>query len=357
MATMTPTELKTVSEWSVVNSDPIITPRDNLQERFSCEIERNCSGLKFVPDVVFGPNLVGIEVEVEKVPALYKAENTNLFSLWRMKKDGTLRNHGMELISIPLDSARSVGAALTHLHHELEKGKLKGYDFSWRTSIHVHMSVLHFNIQSMANFSLVYPVVEGVLFEAFAPERKNSIFCVPFTETKMNWEAIHKILQEENGKAPEKFNFLSYIVGTWRIDKNKYGAVNFSRMGDLGTIEFRHLSGTDDFEKISSWVSCLTRLVTFCHMNSPTVVRNTLFSLIDPVKRKPFLKALFGAEAAPMLEFSDLLEVGLKRAVLLLDLAPKKNLMSVTAKGGFVKKIEKIKAKKLERAKRRVVSP
>ena len=84
-----------------------------------------------------------------------------------------------------------------------------------------------------------------------SPIRRNNIHCVGLDQT---------ILSENYKRA------LNYQRGKW----SKYTALNILPLNKYGTIEFRHLEGTDDIEKITAWLNTLENLWLYGQKNPIT---------------------------------------------------------------------------------------
>lgn len=190
------------------------------------------------------PFLFGLEIEVENTP--YR--DIPLLSGWRMENDGSLRNSGAELISPPADFA--------YLEYTLPiqlgflRSKNKKLDFSWRTSTHVHVNVRPLQVRQLYLLLLLYLVFEKALFRFSSWDRTDSIFCVPVSQTPYV-EMLRALIHSKDGFVQE--------IGEWQ----KYSALNLSRLRDYGTVEFRHMGGADDLNRVLTWLKIIHNLIEF----------------------------------------------------------------------------------------------
>jgi hypothetical protein len=98
-------------------------------------------------------------------------------------------------------------------------------------------------------------LLEPVFFHFVGEQRKSSIYCVPLNYTYI--PGIYK-------------NNLETMIQKW----HKYTALNIKPLtfqGEgpgFGTIEFRHLFGTGDFEIYNKWISALEEWYLW-HENNP----------------------------------------------------------------------------------------
>ena len=175
--------------------------------------------------------LVGIEVEVEMVKNPFYP---TLF--WKLDEDTSLRNYGREYISWPL-RGNQIEYALKYLFTNLTKSR----QFTGRCSTHVHMNVRTMTPEQISNMVQLYCLFEHALFGFIGEHRNNNIHCVPLMES--NWVSC-----------------IPYIKQNYKFNReiwDKYCAINILPVGTQGTVEFRHLHGTDNVEKIITWINLL----------------------------------------------------------------------------------------------------
>ena len=132
----------------------------------------------FGNDVYFG-----IEVEIEQVPSLdlvgVKTINDNRYHIWNNVEDGSLRNNGREFVSIPMlgsDAEYCLNLLKTHLE---KNPRTMGYEFTSRTSVHVHVNAQDMTPAQVRTLLLAYIVVEPLLYKFCSGRRHKNIFCVP----------------------------------------------------------------------------------------------------------------------------------------------------------------------------------
>jgi hypothetical protein len=182
--------------------------------------------------------MLGVEVEVER---LYNG--TKAIPFWVVKEDGSLREEGKEYITFPSDSQKTYNA-LTYLFGHLKQLN-PSYNFSPRTSIHVHVNIRDMSFSEVASVVLLYLTVEGLFYKFVGRDRDKSVFCVPIQSSTLP----HTFLQDIN---------VAPIVNTARV--SKYMGLNLLASDGLGTLEFRHMPGTDDVDKINLWITLILHL-------------------------------------------------------------------------------------------------
>jgi len=180
-----------------------------------------------------GVFVAGVECEIEGV------RNADSFEIFTITKDGSLRGHGYEFISVPCRKDDLI-QGFKKLHDWLSFYPDED-PFSVRTSTHVHVNCMSLEFHEVKNIVLLYALFEEFFFKFVKPVRRNNIHCVPLSETFL--------AKYYNKDLPNLMEF-------W----HKYTALNIKRLADLGTIEFRHLHGTGDVREFAQWLDILNNL-------------------------------------------------------------------------------------------------
>lgn len=222
--------------------------------------------------------IFGIEVEVEGVPEPHV--NALHRSFWNITGDGSLRNAGVEFVSVPLRMSQ-IEKALTQLNKSLPTTA----SFSERTSVHVHMNVRDLNIHQISSLVLLYTAVENILFNWIGHDRDTNVFCTKLIET--NYAKHFNEINDDLGTA----------VGNW----NKYTALNLVPIHDKGTVEFRQMYGTTDIPTLMKWVNMLACLKTAAKKHETQVIFNTICELNSSSLYEEFIRSIFGEYAEYLL--------------------------------------------------------
>lgn len=227
---------------------------------------------------------IGVEVEVENV---LKIDPNLTLMFWSVKEDGSLRNRGKEFVTPGVLSVNYLEPALVQLFRSLNND----IDFSHRTSIHFHLDVRQLTLQQLVAFVLTYTTVENLLFKYVGTNRRTNIFCVPITETGV---------MEHMGDDPKKF--------IWAVEKSwmKYTAFNLLPTATQGSVEFRHMPGTSNINKLLGWVEMICRLKTFVYKHSYDTIVDQILHLNSNSMYKQFVESIFGDMTA-YLDMSNLL--------------------------------------------------
>ena len=185
---------------------------------------------------------LGFELEMEGVPDLPKAP-----PLWEYHGDQSLRNHGTEMVSCPLP-AEFIKPALYLLRQFLQKIAKKKPDFSWRTSNHIHCNVQDLSIQRFLFQLRLYLVFEPLLYFFAGQDRSISNFCVPLKDSTVDIP-LSQMFQTE-----------AFILRDLGKFWPKYAGLSIFRLGDYGTIEYRHLPGTGNISRLIMWSNLILSL-------------------------------------------------------------------------------------------------
>lgn len=215
----------------------------------------------------------GIEVEVEYIHAKNQiAYDTEGNFLWNNIEDGSLRNNGREFVSIPLPHYY-VKPSLEKLLVTLSNNpKTAGFEFSDRTSVHVHVGCNNMTVQQLQGFILSYLVLEPLLYSFCGGDRHRNIFCIPVNEAKIMQNQIGQFIKANESNYKTK---LDSITRVWK----KYLGFNLMPLRTKGTVEFRHMPGTLDIEKLSNWVDIIAELKLFAETHTVEYILNSVKTL------------------------------------------------------------------------------
>ena len=236
-------------------------------QRFLDEIALHPATVEMVnPQYIFGIEVEAENVQISRLAATHQ-------KLWSIITDNSLRNNGLEFVSLPLKS-KYIEAALTQLNNSLNKDVV----FSPRTSVHVHMNVRDLTMSQITNVVLIYTAVEDLLFDWIGHDRDKNIFCIKLTETNY----VHSFLTLQRDP--------NYAIQFW----NKYTALNLAPMSCKGTVEFRHMNGTSDTKHILTWINLLSCIKNLAKRYTTEAIINTLMSLNTCSFYEEFIIDLFG---------------------------------------------------------------
>lgn len=187
---------------------------------------------------------IGIEVELERITGEWDDET----EYWRMHEDGSLRNNGKEFVSVPL-ARTQIAKALQELDSVIADMGEGNASASYRCGIHIHYNVGHMQVGHLVDCLLGLTMLEPVLFAVFAPERSQSVFCVPWNRS-MRWAQNMAGLGTERGSDWAANDYFQSLLA----NASKYQSINILPVARYGTIEFRMFPSTTDVDLIGAYV-------------------------------------------------------------------------------------------------------
>lgn len=227
-------------------------------------------------------NLVGIEVELENIP---RAAET--LDYWRVTRDGSLRDNGIEFILAHPTCGQTLIDALSELGAYLEHTKAKASD---RTSVHVHLDFRSNTVSQTFQFLMMYAIIERTLIKYAGGEaRANSIYCIPLYksfETIREWGSLNEKAIKGNTNVQHA---CQYSVRS----AEKYAACNIKPLGNFGSIEIRIHKGCKDMDRILEWVQILLALKLYT--DTVQIDFDDMFNVMSQDGYEGIIPAIFGA--------------------------------------------------------------
>ena len=199
----------------------------------------------------------GIEIEVE---------GQNLPDIatpyWTSVPDGSLRN-GKEYIFTKPASLELVPKLLHNLKDLFVKSNAI-LQFSFRTSVHVHMNVQECTTDEVLNIIYTYLLLEAPLMNFCGESRKGNRFCLRMEDAEgLLLQLAHLFQRGDDG--------IRYLDR----DVVRYSALNIEALVKFGSLEFRAMEGTLDIERLTTWCTVLHKIREFAtKMKSPDEIYN-----------------------------------------------------------------------------------
>lgn len=192
--------------------------------------------------------IFGIEIECEGnnlVPVIN--------AVWNTVDDGSLRgvfpvSRCEWVMQAPLPLNATIDAVKL-LAKENERAQL---NFSFRTSLHVHMNVQELTFDQYLALIYTYLLLEEPLMRFCGQQRLGNRFCLRIRDAEAFLDTLEHM--SEMGEA-----FLRHIME----DQIRYASVNIAATKKYGSLEFRGMRGTLDVNVISTWLTALNRLREF----------------------------------------------------------------------------------------------
>lgn len=220
---------------------------------------------------------VGIEIECE-------GENLQVWDsmLWKIEDDGSLRGvfptgRAEYVLKKPIP-IKLVGKAMDEI---IAAQKLAKFNFSFRTSVHVHVNVQELEEHELVSMIYTYLLLEEAFMNYCGKERKGNRFCLRLQDADGILDFVSAIV--ERG--------LSWFVANTREDHMRYSAINLASLRKYGSLEFRGMRGNMDKSIITNWCNALVAVRSYAKlMQTPTKIYEE-FSDLGPIA---FMKKVLG---------------------------------------------------------------
>jgi hypothetical protein len=306
---------------------------DNILVDRTADITPIMTGKKFRPpfELKDKDTFIGIEMEVERVFREKGVLSINdNFYLWDNIADGSLRNNGREFVSIPL-KGDNVSFALKELNTILTTDKqCIGHEYTDRTSVHVHVNVRDIDVNHFKNLLLTYLVVEPLLYAFVGGDRAKNIFCVPITESHLT-DRLSYIMSEENPKSVLDHTRHWY----------KYTGLNLLPVRKYGTVEFRHMVGTNSEEFLHKWLNLILSIKSYSGLVPFEKNKERILSLNTNSEYFNYLRDVFGYDV-DLGEFQNIENTLEKTSIFIKDVfAYNENVFKKLLKTAELKEAEK----------------
>lgn len=218
--------------------------------------------------------LVGLELEIEN----FDPEAEQRFPGFHFEADGSLRNSaqgiGIEAITAPV----AISSAIGLLSVFYKKFEITESNYTERCSTHVHVNVMDMTADQLACLCLLYQATERLLFEYAGTDRAQSIFCVPWCQSGLTYNYVQKLIASP-GQVKE-----------WQ----KYSALNLLPVATQGSVEFRHLGGTCDLNKIKGWLAIIGCLFERAMASNTLQLQSSICDMNTISNYREWLSDLFG---------------------------------------------------------------
>lgn len=230
----------------------------------------------------------GIEIEVEN----FVCPNRDL-RFWRLTREASLRNDGIELVSKPL-MRTTLNAALLEAEEFIN---MAGARATERCGVHAHLQYSHLTWGQLLSSVALHTLLEPHIFAKYAKDRADNHFCVPMWSNTVLADLLHQDANTlRSGKKPTLKSRNDLLYPHRRLEMAacpKYSALNFKPLFTLGTLEYRYHPGTHHAAEIREWVELLYQIqVAAMEFNDPVKVvewaeDTSIFTLCEKVGLEP----------------------------------------------------------------------
>jgi len=194
--------------------------------------------------------LFGLEVEAEGV-------NLPRAPLgWDQVDDGSLRgvfpDSRSEYVTKGAVTKDDAVALLQALYTEADKSQTI-WDFSFRTSFHVHINILDLEEEQVLNIIYAYRLLESALFTKCGAVRKNNRFCLRAADSDSFIDVSDMAFRRGLKEAA------MFAHG----EDMRYSSLNLASLRKHGTLELRCKDASSSVENMIDWVETIDKLVNW----------------------------------------------------------------------------------------------
>lgn len=219
---------------------------------------------------------LGVEIECEGLK-LNPIESNN----WKTEQDNSLRGdyptQSSEYVIRKPVSNSVFKKALDELIAHQEKATL---NFSFRTSVHVHVNVQELTEDELLAFIYACILLEEPLMNYCGEGRKGNRFCLRIQDAEGYMEVLNDVFERGH----------SYIRGL-RGEYIRYSAINLHSLVKYGSVEFRGMRGNMDKNILIPWTTALLNIRKVAKkLGTPVNVYNAFVSSSN----EQFAKTLLG---------------------------------------------------------------
>lgn len=250
----------------------------------------------------------GIEVELEGVNV--RTESMSIMQYWSMHEDGSLRaqiagrNNGkgqtVEYVSRFPYSQADTQKSLKALFDYLTSPGVTVYP-SYRTSIHVHVNFGLETWRTVYNFITLAIIFDELFVSTTGEHRIGNNFCLRFIDAESPIESLATSIRRYGNI----FEFQSNM---------RYSSVNFAALRKFGTVEFRSLECTTDYNRVVRWIATLQQLKKAArNFKNPVDIIN-LFSIYTESEFAVKVLGQYFSQYAGVRDYRTMLKRGMRLA-------------------------------------------
>lgn len=193
----------------------------------------------------------GINVEVEG----YNHDDRNY---WKIVPDASIKGeNSFELVSPPLSGEQG----LQELKKVCEVLKELNAQVNKTCGLHIHFDARNYELENWKRLVYNYMIMENEIDKMMPESRRanNNSYCKSLREKFRIGSLVHYGYTRRRIQECQTLEELSSAI----TDRVRYYKINIESYWRHKTVEFRHHSGTIEFEKIASWIEILNRLMNF----------------------------------------------------------------------------------------------
>ena len=186
---------------------------------------------------------VGIEIELE-ADNIPPPSHTDLY--WRKEADASLRGESAEYVMKKPANIDKLDTIFGELTRAFDNSGLKMRP-TYRAGIHVHVNVQDLTPTQLITFVSSYFLLEEVLLSFCDKSRVGNHFCLRMKDASYLLDPLVSFIETQD-------------INVLNDDNLRYSSLNVTSLFKYGSIEFRALESTLDFNRIKIWAGVLAHL-------------------------------------------------------------------------------------------------
>ena len=199
---------------------------------------------------------VEIEVEANNIPSA-----DSISKYWKLEADASLRGESGEFVLKKPLSPKDLSLAFTSLGQAMKDAGTVIRP-TYRAGVHVHVNVQDLTPKQLITFIATYFMLEEVFLSFCDKTRKGNHFCLRMSDASYTLDMITDMIMSSDLRKVD-------------TEDLRYASLNITSLFKYGSIEFRALESTVDFEHIKTWANALLRLKEFAKsLSAPTELLN-----------------------------------------------------------------------------------
>lgn len=187
---------------------------------------------------------MGLEFEYEGCAGIPYGQ---AFGPYTTKEDGSLRNYGCEFVFTQPLFGKDLENGIMYM---TELALAKKFQVTSRCSVHAHMDVRELEAEQLMTLLLLYAVYEDAFYRFVGEDRRDGNFCVPWHRAGGEIGSYLRFMVSDSKDTN---------IQTYR-KLQRYSGLNLASLPKYGSIEFRHLGGTRDYQRVKDWLNCIMAL-------------------------------------------------------------------------------------------------
>ena len=186
---------------------------------------------------------VGVEIELE---ADHIPHHDYIPEIWKKEADASLRGESAEFVLRRPVKLDQLDDALQSLQRAFDASGTSPRP-TYRAGIHVHVNVQDLTPTQLVTFICSYFMLEEVLLRFCDKSRLGNHFCLRMSDASYSLDKLVEFIEKED------FQLLNN-------EDLRYASLNVTSLFKYGSIEFRALESTLNFERIKTWAGVLVHL-------------------------------------------------------------------------------------------------